>query len=71
MAREKVERREMLARAPAQPPREVCERENTSKLESEKGDETKPIRNTRKQIFIKEGQANCGKQMKSRVWHLV
>jgi len=42
------------------------------KAETEaKGDGTKPARNTRKQIFIKEGQANYGKQMKSRVWHLV
>ena len=36
-----------------------------------KGDGTKPARNTRKQISIKEGQANYGKQMKSRVRHLV
>ena len=36
-----------------------------------KGDGTKPARNTRKQIFIKEGQSNYGKKMKSRVWHLV
>ena len=36
-----------------------------------KGDGTKPARNTRKQIFIKEGQANYAKLMKTRVRHLV
>ena len=45
-------------------------REPKAKMEA-KGDGTQPARNTRKQIFIKEGQANYGKQMKSHVRHLV
>ena len=76
MPREKRKTEKTLMRAPVQPPREACEREYRSKQGTEgkteaKGDGTKPARNNRKQIFIKEGQANYGKQMKSRVRHLV
>ena len=74
MPREEQEK--TLTRAPVQPPREACEGEYRSKQGTEgkteaKGDGTKPARNIRKQIFIKEGQANYGKEMKSPIWHLV
>ena len=45
-------------------------REPKTEIEAN-GDGTRLARNTRKQISIKEGQANYGKQMKSHVRHLV
>ena len=61
-----------LTRAPAQPPREVCERENESDKSREQGQ--KMANNTKSNSnkgSNKGEQANCGKQMKSRVWHLI
>ena len=72
--REKTDK--MFTRAPVHPPREGREggyrsnREPKAETEAE-GDGTRPTRSNRKQILIKEGQANYGKQMKSRVQHLV
>lgn len=46
----------------------------TKEMNAETGAEIKrarPARDTRKQIPIKEGRANFGKQMKSHVRHLV
>ena len=68
-----------LTRAPAQPPREVCERENESDKELKTENEgrrrrTEPAKNTRSNFnkgSNKEERANCGKQMKSSVRHLV
>ena len=71
-----MQKNKTLTRAPVQPPREGCKRGFRSnkepKAETEaEVDETRPTSDTRKQISIKEGQANYGKQMKSRVRHLV
>ena len=65
-----------LMSAPIQPPREACEGEYGSKQGTEGRNGGKRRWNQagkehQKTNFIKEGQANCGKQMKSRVRHLV
>ena len=69
-------RRRKLTKVPVQPPREERAREymptkemkEETKAESERAG---PARDTRKPISIKERRANFGKQMKSRVRHLV
>ena len=64
-----------LMTAPVHPRREACERERASQTKVENKEQGQKTANNTRSNFNKGSnkgeQANCGKQMKSRVRHLV